>query len=59
MDTILYHLCNVLAIVVSLTENPASNELSTTPEEVIAGRTLLQSLVHYFPSNRYFTIVNR
>ena len=50
MDIVLYHFCNILSIVVSCTTQPSAIELSTLPEEIIAGCVLLQSLVHYFPS---------
>lgn len=49
-DTVLYHFCNLLSTLVTATTQPSANELSTLPEEILAGRVMLQSLVHYFPS---------
>lgn len=50
-DTILYHICCIASTIAANTTVPTKNELATTPEELIAGRTLLQTLTHYFPSS--------
>lgn len=47
---ILYNFCNIIAIVAKRVPDHADNELTTQPEERIAGKSLLQSLTHYFPS---------
>ena len=50
LNIILYNICNIAATIAANTTIPSKNELSTIPEELIAGRVLLQSLTHYFPS---------
>lgn len=49
-STAIYHFCNIAATVAANTTIPSKNELTTIPEELIAGRVFLQSLTHYFPS---------
>ena len=48
----MYSICSITSTVIVNMPLPTKNELSTIPEELIAGRTLLQSLTHYFPSTR-------
>lgn len=52
LDRVLYSICSITSTVIVNMPLPTKNELSTIPEELIAGRTLLQSLTHYFPSTR-------
>lgn len=47
---ILYHFCSIIAIVAKRVPDDSDHELTTQPEERIAGKSLLQSLTHYFPS---------
>ena len=55
MDRILLSLCSITLTIIINMPLPTKNELSTIPEELIAGRTLLQSLTHYFPSRNRST----
>ena len=52
-NLILYNFCSIVRIVAENTPLSSTQELTTTPEELIAGNTLLQSLTHYFPRTQF------